>query len=287
MKGEDNMSNELSIITSKNFNGVKFDCYKAEGNNNGDFWATREQIGQLLGYDNPNNAITIIHKRNPDRLNKFSTSVKLTQVEGNRTVTREVIVYSFKGLLEICRFSNQPKANAVMDFLWEIADEIRKRGFYATPAKVEEILQDPDNWIKVLTELKAERQRANNLESEKRALEAKVETDRPKVLFAESVDASKDSILVGVLAGLLRQNGLDIGQTRLFNWLRNHGFLCKTKGYKWNFPTQKSLDLGLFEVKERIVTGSNGINLVRPTPMVTGKGQLFFINKFLSGEFEI
>ena len=281
------MSNELSIITSKNFNGVKFDCYKAEGSNNSDFWATREQIGQLLGYAEPMKSIAKIHERNIDRLNKFSTIVKLTTVEGNRTVTREVIVYNFKGLLEICRFSNQPKANAVMDFLWEIADEIRKRGFYATPAKVEEILQDPDNWIKVLTELKAERQRANNLESEKRALEAKVETDRPKVLFAESVDASKDSILVGVLAGLLRQNGLDIGQTRLFNWLRNHGFLCKTKGYKWNFPTQKSLDLGLFEVRERIVTGSNGINLVRPTPMVTGKGQLFFINKFLSGEFEI
>ena len=243
------MSNELSIITSKNFNGVKFDCYKAEGSNNEDFWATREQIGQLLGYASPDIAIGKIHARNVDRLNKFSTLTKMVNVEGNRTVTREVIVYSFKGLLEICRFSNQPKANAVMDFLWEIADEIRKRGFYATPQTAEKIIEDPDTWINVLKALKEERQRANDLETAKIALEAKVEEDRPKVLFAESVDASKDSILVGVLAGLLRQNGLDIGQTRLFNWLRNHGFLCKTKGYKWNFPTQKSLDLGLFEVR--------------------------------------
>ncbi len=135
------MNNELSIIATKNFNGVEFNCYKADGQDNGDFWATREQIGQLLGYENPNDAIRFIHNRHADRLNKFSTSFKLNGVEGNRTVTREVIVYNFKGLLEICRFSNQPKANAVMDFLWDIADEIRRNGFYVAPGKEKQALK--------------------------------------------------------------------------------------------------------------------------------------------------
>ena len=169
----------------------------------------------------------------------------------------------------------------------KVVPSIRKHGFYATPATAEKIIEDPDTWINVLKALKEERQRANDLETAKIALETKIEEDKPKVIFADAVEASEDSILIGVLAGILKQNGLDIGQTRLFNWLRNNGYLCKTKGYKWNFPTQKSLDLGLFEVKERVVWSTNGKSFIRPTPMVTGKGQQYFIHKFLSGEFEI
>ena len=280
------MSNELSIITSKNFNGVKFDCYQAEGNNNGDFWATREQIGQLLGYAEPMKSIAKIHERNIDRLNKFSTIVKLTTVEGNRTVTREVIVYNFKGLLEICRFSNQPKANAVMDFLWEIADEIRKRGFYATPAKVDEILQDPDSWIKVLEALKKERARAAELETQKLALAAKVEADKPKVIFAEAVDASKESILIGNLAKILCQNGINVGQNRLFNWLREHGFLI-TGGERHNIPKQEYIERGYFEFKKTVVNNPDGSTRITHTTKVTGKGQIYFVNGFLSGRFSL
>lgn len=121
----------MKLLMTKNFNGVQLDCYKADNVNN-DFWATREQIGRLLEYVEPMKSIAKIHERNPERLDKFSTVVNLTTVEGNRMVTREVIVYNFKGLLEICRYSNQPKANAVMDFLWDIADEIRRTGYYAT-----------------------------------------------------------------------------------------------------------------------------------------------------------
>ncbi len=126
------MTSELQLYTTKEYNGIEFDCYVESGQQDtGDFWATREQIGCLLGYTEPNNAVTIIHKRNKERLDKYSTSVKLTRVEGGREVTREVTVYSFKGLLEICRYSNQPKADAIIDWLWEVADEIRRTGGYS------------------------------------------------------------------------------------------------------------------------------------------------------------
>ena len=121
----------MNLLMTRSFNGIQLDCYRDSGSQGDDFWATREQIGRLLEYAEPMKSIAKIHERNNERLGRFSTIVKLTTVEGSRTVTRDVIVYNFKGLLEICRYSNQPKANAVMDFLWEIADEIRRTGSYA------------------------------------------------------------------------------------------------------------------------------------------------------------
>lgn len=120
----------FELATTKDFNGVTLDCY-IEREGNGDFWATREQIGRLLEYAEPMKSVAKIHERNKERLDKYSTIVKLTTVEGKRTVMREITVYSFKGLLEICRYSEQEKANAVMDFLWEVADEIRRTGKYS------------------------------------------------------------------------------------------------------------------------------------------------------------
>lgn len=113
-------------------------------------------------------------------------------------------------------------------------------------------------------------------------LEAQIEADRPKVLFADAVSASHTSILVGKLAKLLKQNGVDIGATRLFTWLRNHGYLIKRNGRDWNMPTQKSVELGLIRVKETSITHSDGHITVSKTPLVTGKGQQYFINKFLA-----
>ena len=130
------MTQALQLYATKHYDGIEFDCYVEAGQQDtGDFWATRTQIGELLGYENPNDAIRFIHNRNKERLDKFSTSFKLNGVEGGREVTREVILYDFKGLLEICRYSNQPKADAVMDWLWDIADEIRRTGSYSTKAK--------------------------------------------------------------------------------------------------------------------------------------------------------
>ena len=119
----------MELLTTKEFDGVTLDCYKAKNEDDG-FWATREQIGQLLEYENPRVSIANIHNRNIERLDKFSRVIKMITHEENRDVTREVTVYNFKGVLEICRFSNQPKANTVIDFAWSIMDEIRKNGHF-------------------------------------------------------------------------------------------------------------------------------------------------------------
>ena len=116
-------------------------------------------------------------------------------------------------------------------------------------------------------------------------LEAQIEADRPKVLFAEAVSASHTSILVGELAKLLKQNGVDMGVNRLFNWLRAHGYLIKRNGRDWNMPTQKSVEMGLIRVKETSITHADGHITVSKTPLVTGKGQQYFINKFLDQDY--
>lgn len=115
-------------------------------------------------------------------------------------------------------------------------------------------------------------------------LENKVEADAPKVLFADAVSASKTSILVGELAKLLKQNGVDVGQHRLFRWMRENGYLIRRNGTDFNMPTQKSMDLGLFTVKETAITHSDGTVTVSKTTKVTGKGQQYFIQKFLGEE---
>lgn len=113
-------------------------------------------------------------------------------------------------------------------------------------------------------------------------LEAKAEEDKPKVLFADSVAASHTSILIFDLAKILKQNGVDIGGNRLFDWMRKNGYLVRRKGSDYNMPTQRSMEMGLFEVKETSVSHSDGHISVNKTPKVTGKGQQYFINAFLS-----
>lgn len=115
-------------------------------------------------------------------------------------------------------------------------------------------------------------------------LEAQIEADRPKVLFAEAVSASKSSCLIGELAKILKQNGINIGQNKLFQWLRTHGYLISRRGESWNQPTQKSMQLGLFELKKTNINHPDGHTTVTTTTKVTGKGQQYFINKFLDQE---
>lgn len=155
----------------------------------------------------------------------------------------------------------------------EILPTIRQHGAYMTPAKIEEVLLNPDTIIDLAQRLK----QANE---ERAQLAQKVEADRPKVIFAEAVTASKTCILVGELAKILKQNGVDIGQNRLFAWLRGNGYLIIRRGTDYNMPTQRSMELGLFEIKETSISHSDGHVTVNRTPKVTGKGQLYFINKF-------
>jgi anti-repressor protein len=154
----------------------------------------------------------------------------------------------------------------------EILPSIRKYGAYMTPQKIEEALTNPDTIIELAQILKKEQAKA-------RELAAQIEEDRPKVLFADSVSASHTSILIGELAKLLRQNGVEIGQNRLFEKLREEGYLMKD-GSSRNMPTQRAMELELFEMKETTINRSDGGIDLKKTPKVTGRGQRYFVNKF-------
>lgn len=117
------------------------------------------------------------------------------------------------------------------------------------------------------------------------SLELQVKEQAPKVLFANAVETSHTNILVGDLAKILKQNGIDIGQNRLFKWLREKNYLISRKGDSYNTPTQKAMELGLFKVKERVINEANGSTTIKKTSMVTGKGQVYFVNKFLYTKF--
>lgn len=123
----------------------------------------------------------------------------------------------------------------------------------------------------------------DTLKEDNKKLIKENEKMKPKEIFADAVSASTSSILIGDLAKLLRQNGVDIGAKRLFEYLRNHGYLIKRKGSDWNMPTQKSMNMGLFEIKESTHIDGNGCNIVTRTPKATGKAQIYFVNKFVGG----
>ncbi len=159
----------------------------------------------------------------------------------------------------------------------EVIPSIRRHGMYATPQTVEAMLQDPDTMIKTLQALKAERE-------QRQALERKVEKDKPRVLFSQAVEASDSSILIGDLAKILRQNGVEVGQNRLFEWMRDNGYLVKS-GSSRNMPTQYSMERGWFEVQKRVIQVPDSEPKVKSTTKVTGKGQLYFVNRFIS-DFE-
>ena len=188
---------------------------------------------------------------------------------------RSVLCLSEQGLYFFLARSDKPKA---LPFQKKVAGEIlpsiRKYGAYMTPQKIEEILTNPDTIIGLAVALKRE-------QAKRKELAAKVETDYPKVLFADSVSASSTSILVGELAKLLRQNGVEVGQNRLFEILRNEGYLIKS-GSDRNMPTQRSMERGLFEIKEITINRSDGGIDIKKTPKITGRGQVFFVNKFLA-----
>lgn len=157
---------------------------------------------------------------------------------------------------------------------YEVLPSIRRNGAYMTPETLDRMITSPEFGIKLLTALKDE-------QDKRKKLEAQAEADRPKVLFADSVTASKSSILVGEMAKLLKQNGVHTGQNRLFETLREKGFLIKRQGTDYNMPTQKAMEMGLFEIKETVINHSDGHTSVNKTPKVTGKGQQYFVNMFL------
>jgi len=209
-----------------------------------------------------------------ERLDEDEKGVSIVDTLGGK---QELTVISESGLYNVILLSRKPEARRFKRWVThEILPSIRKHGAYVTSDKLEEIMNDPDAWIKVLTALKEERQAKERLQ-----LQATV--DRPKVVFADAVSVSDGTILIGELAKILKGNGIEIGQNRLFERLRQDGFLIKRKGTDYNAPTQKAMELGLFKVKETAITHSDGHVTISKTTKVTGKGQQYFVNYFLGG----
>lgn len=157
----------------------------------------------------------------------------------------------------------------------EVLPAIRKHGAYMTPQTIEKALLNPDTIINLATQLKKEQEQRKQLQAENEQM-------KPKALFADSVAASTTTVLVGELAKIMRGNGIEIGANRLFRWMREHGYLINRKGSDWNMPTQKAMNLELFKIKETTINHADGTTSISKTPKVTGKGQQYFINKFLS-----
>ncbi len=251
--------NELQVFNNPEFGEIR------TVEVNGEPWLVGKDVAVALGYKNPQEAIRT-HVEEEDK----GVSEILTP-GGKQTVP----IINESGLYSLVLSSKLPGAKKFKRWVTaEVLPSIRKHGLYATENTVEAMLNDPDTAIRLLQEVKDER-------AKRKALEAEVEANRPKALFADSVAASKSSILVGELAKLLKQNGVDIGQNRLFERLRREGYLIRRNGNDYNMPTQKSMELGLFEIKETVVTHADGHTSINKTPKVTGKGQLFFVDKFL------
>lgn len=187
---------------------------------------------------------------------------------------QEMTAINESGLYSLIMTSRKPEAKQFKRWIThEVIPSIRKHGAYMTPETLEQTMQDPDFLIGILNGLKKEQEA-------RKKLEQKVIKDRPKVFFAEALQISEDSILVADLAKLLRQKGFEVGEHRLFRMLREDGYLIKS-GSEYNMPTQRSMEMGLFEIKIGHRGSSDGTIKITRTPKVTGKGQAYFINKYL------
>lgn len=254
------MNSEIKVFSNEEFGSIR----RVEIN--GEFWLVGKDVAQALGYAKPENALAT-HVDRDDTL-KWGIMDSLGRIQ-NTTLINE------SGLYSLALSSKLPSAKKVRRWVTsEVLPSIRKHGAYMTPETLEAAILNPDYLIKVATALKQETEK-------RKALEAKVQTDAPKVLFADSVAASTSTVLIGELAKIMRQNGINMGEKRLFQWMRDNGYLVKRKGTDHNMPTQLSMEQGLFRVKETVISHSDGHTSISKTPKVTGKGQSFFLNKFL------
>lgn len=231
----------------------------------GEVFFVGNDVAKLLGYSNYRNAV-INHVDTEDK--------QRTQIE-DAGQSREMTIINESGLYSLILSSKLPTAKQFKRWVTsEVLPNIRKHGTHMTSETIEKVLADPDTIIQIATQLKEER-------AKRMQAEVVIEQQKPKVLFAQAVETSETSILVGQLAKLLTQNGVNIGQNRLFSWLRENGYLGK-RGAHYNEPTQYAVERGWFEVVERTVPKPDGSVIVSRTTKVTGKGQIYFINKLLT-----
>lgn len=223
-----------------------------------------KDVATILGYKKPENAIAN-HVENEDK------TTTLIQGTGSNYKSKSVIINE-SGLYSLILGSKLPTAKEFKHWVTsEVLPAIRKHGAYMTDEKAFNVIHNADGLADLL------QQAADQL----KAKDIQIAEMKPKALFADAVSTSNSSILIGQLAKILRQNGVNIGQNRLFAWMREHGYLG-TRGSNRNVPTQRSMELGLFKTKETVINHSDGHTTVNITTKVTGKGQQYFINKFLN-----
>ena len=250
--------NEIQVFNSQQFGQMRSIMKDNEP------WFVAADVCSALEIINHKDALT--------RLDEDEKSgVALTDPHGREQITNCV---NEPGLYSLVLGSRKPEAKAFKRWVThDVIPSLRKHGMYATESTVEKMLNDPDAAIQILQRFKQERE-------QRKLLESKVAEDAPKVLFADSVACSNSEILVGELAKILKQNGMDIGQNRLFEKLRKDGYLIQRNGSDYNMPTQKSMEMGLLRIKETTITHADGHVSVNRTPKVTGKGQVYFVNRY-------
>ena len=224
---------------------------------NNEPWFVGKDVAEVLGYERADNAI----RNHIDKEDKLMHQISASGQNRNMTIINE------SGLYSLVLSSKLPSAKKFKRWVTsEVLPALRKTGQY----QVKE-LSGQELMAKALIEA----------QSVLAAKDKQIEEMKPKALFADAVATSHTSILVGELAKILKQNGIDMGQKRLFAWLREKGYLIKRQGTDYNMPTQKAMELGLFEIKEGSYVNGSGVNITTKTPKITGKGQQYFINKFL------
>ncbi|MCK8606147.1 phage antirepressor KilAC domain-containing protein [Leuconostoc citreum] len=230
---------------------------------NNEVWLVGKDVAKALGYADLNKAIAM-HVDDEDKKLNDKTSLSFGQ--------RGTTLINQSGVISLVLSSKLPSARKFKRWVTsEVIPSVLKHGAYMTDDKAKDLISRPNDTLSDLLIQAGQQLKAKDVQ----ILEMK-----PKVLFADAVDTSENSILVGQLAKLLRQNGVDIGQNRLFSWLRDHEYLG-VRGEQWNLPTQKSMDLEVMETKTRTVNNPDGSVRTTSTPKVTGKGQVYFVNKFL------
>ena len=248
--------NELQVFKNQEFGSVRTLVINNEP------WFVGKDVAEALGYKNTKDALAK-HVDSEDKEILKSQNATLENIP-NRGVT----VVNESGLYSLVLSSKLPSAKKFKRWVTsEVLPALRKTGQY----QVKE-LSGQELMAKALIEA----------QSVLAAKDKQIEEMKPKALFADAVATSHTSILVGELAKILKQNGIDMGQKRLFAWLREKGYLIKRQGTDYNMPTQKAMELGLFEIKEGSYVNGSGVNITTKTPKVTGKGQQYFINKFLA-----
>lgn len=251
--------NELQIFTHPDFGSLEVWIGP-----DGKPWFPATESAMVLKYANPQEAVR-------DHCIKAGCAFRSVSYPSG---TKQKKYINRPNLSRLIARSKLPEAAKFESWIFDdVLESVFDHGGYLTPAKMEEALLNPDVLIQLATNLKAE-------QAKRRMLEVKVAEDAPKVLFADSVAASEDSILIGKLAKLLCQSGVKTGQNRLFEQLRQDGYLCSAYGERRNTPTQKAVEQGLFEVQTHVVQDGDDAPRTRYTTKVTGKGQVYFMNKY-------